>query len=181
MGVLTLEKKEKTLAKYPWKASLIRTQETGIVKNELCERTTLCNYNKILSITLDFYAHSFRGGNPKTFCQILEFILPESKKKNWFKQIIKNLSNNNLIDLWNILNTKLMRISEFFPSYSKLLYNPCIERFLEIGLRVYCDNLLMNVLKLNIVQISVKHLKKSWKIFPLCKTLQVSSILWLIF
>jgi hypothetical protein len=46
-------------------------QRNRIVKDNLCERTTSCNYNKILGIALDFYAHSIPEGNPKTFCKNL--------------------------------------------------------------------------------------------------------------
>lgn len=78
MGVLTLEKK-KSLAKYPWKDSLITAQGTKIVKNDLSEKTTLCNYNKILSISLDFMHIPFQEEIPKRFVKSYKFILPENK------------------------------------------------------------------------------------------------------
>lgn len=77
MGVLTLERKP--LAKYPWKASLITAQGTKIVKNDLYERTTLCNYNKILSISLDFMHIPFQKEIPKHFVKPYKFIWPENK------------------------------------------------------------------------------------------------------
>lgn len=77
MGVLTLEKK--SLAKYPWKASLITAQGTKIVKNDLSERTTLCNYNKILSISLDFMHIPFQEEIPKHFVKSHRFLWPEKK------------------------------------------------------------------------------------------------------
>lgn len=77
MGALTPQKNP--LAKYPWKASLITAQGTEIVKNDLSERTTLCNYNKILSISLDIVHIPFQEEIPKHFIKSYKFILPESK------------------------------------------------------------------------------------------------------
>lgn len=77
MGVLTLQKNP--LAKYPWKASLISVHATKILKNDLSQRTTLCNYNKILSIALDIMHIPFQEEIPKHFIKSYKFILPESK------------------------------------------------------------------------------------------------------
>lgn len=75
----SINSRKKPLAKYPWKSSLITAQGTTIVKNDLSERPTLCNYNKILSISLDFMHIPFQEEIPKHFGKSYKFILPEGK------------------------------------------------------------------------------------------------------
>lgn len=76
MGVLTLQKilwpntHEKALSSQPGDT---------MVKNDLSERTTLCNYNKIWSISLDIVHIPFQEEIPKHFIKSYKFILPESK------------------------------------------------------------------------------------------------------
>lgn len=66
MGVLTLEKKNL------WP----NTHEKPL---SLFKRTTLCNYNKIVSISLNFMHIPFQEEIPKHFVKSYKFILPESK------------------------------------------------------------------------------------------------------